>query len=246
MNDIPSGEEQEARNNLVLSYLSVRRALGMLGFSLPVLLAAAGLLSGDGIQPSISEFYFTSAGDILVGVLSAIGVFLWAYRGFERRPDEFFSDYVISRLAVVGAVGVALIPTRGPMDSNPLPMMHRLLGVDLSQKLHFASATLFFLCLAVFCLVLFRRRDPAKPITPAKRAQNRIYLVCGWIILTMILALGVFGWWYSGLPPERQTEVDRLDAVFYLESIAVFAFSVSWLTKGKTLAPLERLVLRFG
>ncbi|MGB5556993.1 MAG: hypothetical protein WBN04_03170, partial [Paracoccaceae bacterium] len=83
-----SGPQQEADNDLVLSFLAVRRALGLLGFGLPASLILYGAISGDGIEPSISEFYFTSAGDILVGTLAAIGVFLLTYVGFDKRANE--------------------------------------------------------------------------------------------------------------------------------------------------------------
>lgn len=240
MNDVPPGEQQEARNDLVLSFLSVRRALGVLGFALPLTLAAIGWITGDGLAPSISEFYFTSAGDVLVGTMCAIGVFLWAYRGFEKRPGEFLTDYWVSRLAALGAFGVALIPTAGPA-TNPLPLMHRLFGVPASHLLHYLAASTFFVCLALFCLVLFRRHDPAKPMDARKIAQNRIYFVCGLILSACILAITAVLVVYRTLDAAGRAAIDDAHIIYYLESIGVFAFATSWLTKGKSMARLERL-----
>ena len=235
------GLTQEADNELVLSFIAVRQALGYLGVFLPIALGLIGVFSGDGIAPSISEFYFTSAGDLLVGVLCAIGVFLLTYKGFDKRPDEIFSDVWIARLAAVGALGVAFIPTKGPV-TDPLPLMHRLIGVDTSRSLHYASATLFFVCLAIFCLVLFCRHDAAKPMDEVKKAQNKIYIGCGWVIVATIVLMGAFGIYYQGQPEPAQQRIDSYDIIYVLESIGVLAFALSWLTKGKTLKPLERLV----
>ena len=67
------------KNQLVLSFLTVRRALGLLGLALPLLLIGFGVLFSDGIERSVSAFYYTGMGDIFVGILCAIGVFLFSY-----------------------------------------------------------------------------------------------------------------------------------------------------------------------
>ena len=72
------------KSDLVLSYLAVRQCLGLLGLSLPVSLYLYARVFGGAMQPSISEFYYTSMGDWLVGTLCAIGVFLFAYKGYAR------------------------------------------------------------------------------------------------------------------------------------------------------------------
>ena len=53
----------------VMSYLAVRRALGLLGIALPLALYAYARPFGYGMQPSISEFYHTQMGDVVVGSL---------------------------------------------------------------------------------------------------------------------------------------------------------------------------------
>jgi len=238
-----TGPEQEIKNDLVLSFLSVRRALGYLGFFLPISLVVVGVVSGDGIAPSISDFYFTSAGDILVGVLSAIGIFLWTYKGFDKRPGEWISDRLIARLAAIGAFGVAFIPTKGLLI-DPAPMMHRLIGVDASRILHYASAALFFVCLAIFCLVLFRRHDTSKPMSRQKRARNKIYRICGIVIVAIIVLIVVFAWYYSRQSLLGRDQLDDYAILFYLETVGIFAFAVSWLTKGNSLKPLARALER--
>src|SRR6266852_8308761 len=84
------------QDSLVLSYLGLRKAVGIIGFALPFVLAIAG----PGIQGSISCYYYTDMRNVLVGSLCAIGVFLMSTRGYDLR------DEIAGRLACVFAIGV--------------------------------------------------------------------------------------------------------------------------------------------
>jgi hypothetical protein len=67
---------------LVLSYLGLRKAVGIIGLALPFVLAFGKiLLQSPGIQDSISAYYYTDMGNVFVGSLCAIGVFLMSTRG---------------------------------------------------------------------------------------------------------------------------------------------------------------------
>lgn len=70
-----SGVFQKAHNDLVLSFLAVRRAIGALGFFLPVALLAHGLWKGD-LPTSISAAYYSPMREVFVGTLIAQAVFL--------------------------------------------------------------------------------------------------------------------------------------------------------------------------
>lgn len=200
---------------LVWSYLGLRRAIGTIGFGMPfALLVGKWLLQGAGIEPSISDYYYTKMGDVFVGCLCAIGVFLLTYRGYDRRDD------LAGTFACVFALGVALFPTArdGAVGTA------RLIGTA-----HYVSAALMFLILAYFCLVLFRSTDPTRPMTPEKRARNRIYAVCGVVILACIAGIAAV----KVVGP--MAALARFDPVFWLESIAVLAFGASWLVKGEVI-----------
>ena len=114
MNSAPAAPtppaRQEDENALVISFLAVRQALGYLGYLLPLSLLAYAVTAPGRLEPSISDFYYTPMGDILVGILVAIGIFLVTYTGFERKPGEFLSDRWLARIAGAGAIGVALFP----------------------------------------------------------------------------------------------------------------------------------------
>ena len=86
----------------------------------------------------------------------------------------------------------------------------------LSHLLHGGAATIFFIVIAYFALVLFRKGS--------NRIRNNIYLVCGIVIRIAIAGLAsrsVWGHFVAALKP-----------FFWLEAIAVWAFSVAWLVKG--------------
>jgi hypothetical protein len=201
---------------LVLSYLDLRKAVGIIGFALPFVLAFGKiLLQGSGIQSSISSYYYTDMRNVFVGSLCAIGVFLMSTRGYDRK------DEIAGILACVFAVGVALFPTTPDIGATS---RDKLIGA-----LHLSFAALLFLTLAYFSLALFTKTAPDKTLTRRKLQRNAVYRVCGYTILASIFLMVVVAL------PEVKTLVERLTPVFWLESVAVVAFGVSWLVKGETI-----------
>jgi hypothetical protein len=200
---------------LVLSYLGLRKAVGIIGSALPFVLAFGKmLLQGPGIQGSISCYYYTDMRDVFVGSLCAIGVFLMSCRGYDRK------DEIAGRLACVFAIGVACFPTTPCTGAT---------SRDIIGILHLSFAALLFLTLAYFSLALFTKTAPDKIPTRRKLQRNTVYRVCGYTILACIFLAGVVA-----LPPVK-TLVGPLAPVFWLESTAIVAFGVSWLTKGETI-----------
>ncbi len=203
-------------DGLVISYLVLRRAVGIIGTALPfVLVVGKWLLNGWGIQSSISAYYYTSMRDVFVGSLCAIGVFLLSYRGYERADD------VAGNFACVFAVGVALFPTSPPAGATATQA-----GIGV---IHLVFASAFFLTLAYFSLVLFRKTNPAKQMSERKKERNVVYTVCGYTILVCV------GLIIIDVVLLRQSVLRAVAPVFWLESAAVIAFGVSWLTKGEAL-----------
>jgi hypothetical protein len=200
---------------IVVGFLTLRRVIGLLGFALPFVLVFGGFWSlGPHIQESISAYYYTPMRNVFVGTLFAIGVFMLSYHGFDRRDD------VAGDVACLFAVGVALFPTTPPGAASTW------VGV-----LHYACAAALFLTLAFFSLWLFTETDPRQPPTAQKRKRNVVYRVCGWIMLAAIVLIVVHHW----LPEAVIAPLDWLAPVFWLESIAILAFGVSWLTKGEAI-----------
>ncbi|WP_265500061.1 hypothetical protein [Paracoccus beibuensis] len=227
------GEGQKAANQLVLSFLSVRRAIGALGFFLPVALLVASLFEPGGLRTSISAYYYSPMREIFVGTLIAQAVFLWSYEGFRPDAGEWITDRRMARTAAVAIALVALLPTTGPAHS--CTALQCLLGPVLSATVHFLAAGVFFGALAVFCLKLFVK---GQVDGTEKRASNRIYRICGWLILGSIAAIGILD--LTGLDERLAT----LRPVFWLETVASFAFATSWAVKGDSLRPLVHGVAR--
>lgn len=207
--------QAERENRLVLSYLALRKSLGALGMSLPVLLGIGGwVIFSTGIQSSVSAYYYTDMGDIFVGALCAIGFFLYSYRGYEA------IDNAVGNLAGISAVCVGIFPTFSTGD-----------GMELSGYIHLIFSALLFLSLAYFCLLLFTKTNPDEEPTSAKHRRNKVYVACGWTILISIGLIAV----HSFVQGPVREALDQLNPRFWLEAIAIFAFGVSWLVKGEAI-----------
>lgn len=110
--------QENPDNSLVLSYLGLRKAVGIIGILLPfVLVFGKILLDGSGIESSISSYYYTIMRDVFVGSLCAIAMFLLSYRGYEH------ADSVAGKLAAILALGTALFPTSPIYDATDLQML---------------------------------------------------------------------------------------------------------------------------
>ncbi len=203
---------------LVFSYLTMRKAVGIIGFALPFVLAVGKMIAqGRGIEPSISDYYYTDVGNILVGSLCAIGIFLMSTRGFTKQDHQ---DEIAGTLGGVFAIGVALCPKTPGADAGACKP-------SVLNSLHYPAAALLFLTLAYFCLFLFTRTAPGQQPSRGKIRRNHVYRFSGITILVCILALGILK-----ITQLEQT-LASLRPVFWLESLAVVTFGFAWLTKGE-------------
>lgn len=206
----------KSASSLVLSYMALRRSIGAVGILLPfVLLFGQWWGVGGDLQPTISDYYHTPMRDYFVSSLSIIGALLLTYLGYDWR------DKLAGRLAGFFAFGVALLPTT---PHNPSTLQSQI-GIA-----HLTCAMSLFACFAYFCLVLFRSSGGSDAaMTAQKHKRNRVYLASGWAI---ILSMGgAIVYWY-GFPEDPWRGAYPL---FCMETIAVCAFSISWLVKGEAI-----------
>ncbi|RZT87682.1 hypothetical protein EV383_4608 [Pseudonocardia sediminis] len=205
----PSGT---SARGAVLSYIGLRRSVGIIGIALPFVLAIGNLLlTGEGLRSSISSYYYTGMRDVFVGSLCAVGVFLFCYR-YEQPDDR------LGNLAGVAAIGVALFPTR---PEGTVSTAQTVVG-----WLHLAFAVAFFASLAWFCLVLFTRDDGAP--TARKSMRNAVYRTCGIVIVVCLVLAAVNA---AFVPDEIAT---AWHVLFWLEAAAIVAFGIAWFVKGDT------------
>lgn len=202
--------------SLVISYMTLRKVIGILGLALPFVLSLGEwVIFRKGLQSSISSYYHTGMRDVLVGTLFAIGVFLSSYKGPDRK------DSIAGDLACIFAIGVALFRTT-PDDKGSL---------DALGVVHLLCAGLFFLTLTYFSLFLFTKTNPNKTPTRRKLQRNLVYRVCGYTMFACILLMGI----YSFLPKAVSALLKPFTPVYWLEALAIIAFGVSWLVKGEAI-----------
>ncbi|MEO8513152.1 MAG: hypothetical protein ABI543_06320 [Ignavibacteria bacterium] len=227
--------QKESRNDLVFSYKTLRNLIGFSGMLLPVILALYTLKEeGDKlIEPSISDYYYTSNGDIFVVILSVLAVFLFCYNGYN------WKEKLWTILAAVCGIGVAFCPTDTKYIRHSLSVHSphtegpKLFGFEW----HFVFAILFFISLSIISLYYFPMSDkkltrkPGEKRTP-KEKRNLVYKICGWTMISCVVILALYF-----LIPSFNTAVGNFPMIFTFEAIAVEAFAVSWLTKGETFWP---------
>lgn len=220
MKGVAMDGNQRNKQFLVISYLVLRRAIGIIGIALPfVLYLGALIIFRIGLQSSISGYYHTDMRDVLVGSLFAVGVFLYSYKGYEAKDDR------AGHAAGGSAIGAALFPI-APADA--VTNLARIIGY-----FHLFFTTAFFASLIYFSLFLFVKSDQEQPYPPKKRYRNAVYRLCGWIMIICMVGIVV-----AILVPNAREWLGG-NSIFYFETIAIWAFGIAWFTKGEAIAFLN-------
>lgn len=202
----------EKNQQQIISYFTLRKLIGVLGIILPLLMVIFKYISEESttIEFSISDYYDNgSAGYVLVGVLFVLGFFLLSYKGYEKIDDR------ASDIGCIAALGIALFPTTSTINAVHI--------------MHFVFALILFSTFIFFCLYLFRKTGPAKTVTKKKVLRNKVYITCGIIMIVCIAGIALASFNVLG------TAAAKYHIVFWLETIALFAFGFSWIVKGELL-----------
>jgi hypothetical protein len=208
-------------NPALISFMTLRKAIGWLGLTLPAAMIVGNWIFGSCyyVQDSNSHYYYTITGDLFVGILCAVGLFLFTYKGYDR------IDNIASSLAGFFAICIAMFPTNDN-SANRCSDIMQLPPNEIRNTIHFASAALFFVILAGMSLFLFTKSKGGK--TRRKEIRNSIYRTCGILILVSIAMIGAYA-----LFEEQLSGLGKYHPVFWLEWVALLAFGVSWLVKGE-------------
>lgn len=198
-----------------LSVNAHRQLIGYIGLTLPFLLIFIAL-ARDGVErwrslQSVSAYYYTGGVAAFVGMLVAMALFLFTYRGYDNEYN--WADKLASKIAASAALLVAFFPTSAPVGVSALTWWRPITG-----RLHYVAAVVLFVMFAIFALWLFRLTAKGEKPRADKRRRNLLYLICGITIVACIVWAG-----FNGLNGK---------AIFWPESIALIAFAVSWLVKG--------------
>lgn len=208
--------------SIIISYLSLRRSIGILGILLPFVCVFGGLLFSDvPIGSSISFYYHTNMRDFFIGILAGISLFLIAYKGYHR-----IDNIVTSVIGFLG-LGVAAFPSRYNIASTePLGIFQ--MAPNISNQIHLICAFTFFFLLAINSIFLFTLTERGNiPKTRNRKIRNYIYIGCGIVILISLAILLIRSLVGAGAEDSK--------ILLFLETVMLVAFGVSWLVKGRTL-----------
>lgn len=219
--------------------------VGLVAICLPVALFLGGRIDGGCFRDSLSHFYYDRYfGPVFVGMLVFISGFLVAYTG--DHPLEDLSSTIAGAMAAF----VAFFPTTGPGCEKDAGVFSRVFatydpetgtiaGADYFQlvpgveHVHAIAAGALFAYLAAYCLVVLRRVVPERHLRDGKmiltkRRRNILYALCGIAILACIAVLGLKEWAFDA------TAWNNANLTFVVETIALWAFGLAWLAKGRT------------
>lgn len=229
---------KESHNDLLVSYKTLRNFIGFSGILLPIMLIVFTTRAENDlvIQGSISDYYYTSAGDIFVIVICILSGFLITYKGYQT-----FEKVLLFTAAVCG-FGLTLFPTKFKntlsVDGVHIKREEVTLLFD-KVELHWVFAGLFFICLSLISILFFTKSSDQTKLVEKdagkitqKSWRNMVYVSMGYLMLACIGFIVV----YSSVSSVKLFFGD-LSMIFILETVAVFAFGVSWITKGETLFP---------
>jgi hypothetical protein len=246
-------QRSSGRNELIISYLFLRKIVGWIGGLLPIVLIGGGMLFVTMSPPgSMSGYYYTAMRDVLVGALCVIGIFLAGYDGY----DEL--DRWITNVAGLGAIGVAFFPTKPPLcaPGARICLPPTVARIPVSQQVvggfHVFFAAVTFIALGLMALRFAKseatpdgldwagrlrhelglaRPSDGRPVK-LKRLRNVVYRLCGVTILSCVVLAALSSVLSNVLPASVRSGVPL---VLIFEALAVFAFGISWFVKGQAL-----------
>ena len=204
--------------NIQASYFFLRRGMAFLALAFPLILWLGG--GADALQNSMSAYYHAHQGqmrDVFVGILWAIGAFLFLYKGYSRQENHVLD------FAGLCAIGVALFPMDWPESPDR--------ATSTTGMIHGASAVLFFLAIAY--VAVFRAKDtlPALADEAARSRFARLYRFWGMLMVIFPLTIVALHFlWGERLPRW----------LFFLEMAGIYVFSAFWLTKSREIAAIEK------
>lgn len=185
-----------------INTLRLRAMIGWLGMLLPWIVV---LLIGY-FPASISATWYTNACTVFMIILGSASLLLVSYKGYERIDD------IILTCSGIAGLGICLFPCSVPGVTGKVGTF--LIGESVSNIIHFVCAIIFFGLLAYNSFFLFTKSSGE--MTKKKKIRNIIYKVCG---VGMIASFAIM------LLPSFHVQV------WLTETIALFFFAISFLTK---------------
>jgi hypothetical protein len=178
--------DPDIKTHMLRTYVALRRLMAVVTLAFLVTLSLYRLSGQDTVvRNSISAYYHhDNAGfrmkDVFVAALTAVGLLLVAYQGYTDRENWALNVAGVSLILVVAF----------PMDWPPGDTWR--IGSD-REKVHYASAVLFFLLLAYVCLYRAHDTLPFLHDERRKRLFKNLYRVTGALMLGVpFVAIGLY------------------------------------------------------
>lgn len=196
-------EIEHIRRHIYSTYFALRLGMGAIAFAFPLILWGGGLATESGLLGSMSEYYHSAMRDWFVGLLFAVGAFLYLYKGFSDREN------IALNLAGLFAFAVALVPTG-------------------TSWLHGAAALAMFACMVFVALAT--HGDTVQYILDRERAAlyRRTYKTLGALMFVLPIVAAIL---IAAL--QWHNDLEKKSFVFAVELGAIWAFSAYWLVKGR-------------
>ncbi|WP_178989046.1 hypothetical protein [Winogradskyella schleiferi] len=207
----------------------IRKLIGSLGLALPILLPIAS----NQFLASISHYYYSTLSSLLfIIILSAFGLFLISYKGYKKDIEtETISDDFLTNIGGFAALIVVFIPTVCEesmstyisllCENENLPLFGH--NNPTLGTIHLVSAGVFIFCMGWMSKYKFTRGRNTKFNTLYRRCGTIVFIAVALIIVGVILEKLHIDFFINNY------------YVFIFETVAVFAFGVSWLVKGKAI-----------
>lgn len=209
----------------VITVNRLRKGVGILGISLPIVIVLLSLIPffETDIQISLSAYYYTNLREIFTSVLCAVGFFLLLYKSDIKDPKLHRKENILVNIMGVTAIGVAFIPTKcrdyyfigGTKCENAFSFIPH--AGDTTAMFHAIIAAILFLTFAYTSYFIFTKEDPN-----VKPGEVKIYKGSAIVILLSTITI----------------LIDSIIEFFshttlICEALLLFGFGISWLVKGK-------------
>jgi hypothetical protein len=209
----------------VASFHAIQLSVGLIALLLPYVLTVGDLITGHGLPLSLSGFYYTPVRDILLCGMTAFGVLVLTYHGYDA------NDLAASWTAGIFAVGFVLFP---PFRS-PYFLVS---GASVSATLHFTSELGTFYMNALIVAGFLRTRSGTPTSWPLGRVLSlfrplrgpgwpppltrAVYRICGLTSLAcaFFVQLAAFSSWSDNA---------TWRPVYVADCVALTSIGVAWL-----------------
>jgi len=214
---------EELQEHILATYLSLRIGIAAIGAAFPLNLAVGGYFYAHlCLQNSMSAYYHAnvdgrSMRDWFVGLLFAIGVFLYLYRGYSK-----LENYLLNAAGVL-AVGVAVFPMpwNNSCDLRICSAAAAVPGCPSAKfTIHGFCAIAFFLCIALVCFICAGDTLPLIEDEKTRQRLHHTYRVIGVVMIASMAAAWVLN-----------TIIRNGQRTFYVEAVGIMSFAAYWLTK---------------